>query len=101
MAIKVLPLYDLPSYSYTVALSGKSYKLSFVFNTRSQKYFMSISDENVSPIIEGVALLPDTEIDISETSSLKGRFLMFPISDAITTYPAKMQENYILIFTEG
>jgi hypothetical protein len=101
MAIKILQLLDLPSYSYTVALNSKSYKLTFVFNSRSQKYFMSIADENVTPIIDGVALLPDTEIDISDISDLKGRFLLFAISDSVDTYPSKMQDNYILMFTEG
>jgi hypothetical protein len=43
----------VPFYQQETTLEGRSYLLTFRFNTRANKWFLDIADESGSPIAEG------------------------------------------------
>lgn len=47
---------DLPAYDFDIELEGTTYNLQFTFNSRMNSWFMSISDVNGNPILQGVRL---------------------------------------------
>jgi hypothetical protein len=74
MSLRVLPLYNDSFYSYTTIIENKTYTLKFLYNTKAEKWFMSIYDENVSPILESIAVLPFTLFPYSYDLPFKGFF---------------------------
>lgn len=57
MAVLELPVrHDVPAYEFQVDLDGTLYTLFFSFNTRMNGWTMSISDQNLVPILNGVKL---------------------------------------------
>lgn len=60
MALLELPTRtDLPGYRYTVRLDGTDYILGYRFNTRMDKWLMSVSDVTGALLIADVPLVAD------------------------------------------
>jgi len=98
-----LPLYDLPDYSYSCSLQGESYILRFIYNTRMKLYTLYLYDLDRTPIIEGVALVPNYPVMADYAiSGLTGRFIMFPKEDIESLpyqqYPESLSKYYYLIY---
>ncbi len=98
-----VPLFDYPFYDFSIALEGNSYVLSFLYNERSQLYFMSIFDSNNSPIVQGVAVVPEYPITLDYAiPNLSGYFLLTRkatnISEPYKTYPDKLSEYYWMVY---
>lgn len=48
---------DLPSYNYVISLDSVNYMLDFKFNSRMQKWFISLSDQFSNQIIAPVPIV--------------------------------------------
>lgn len=49
----MLPTFDAPAYSYTIALDGRDYTLSLVYSERTDDWRLSIFDAAGEPIARG------------------------------------------------
>lgn len=95
----VLPLFDEPDYSYAIALEGESYILRFTYNERAQLYFLSLSSEDGTPIVQGVGLVPEYPImEDYAVYPLTGFFWLEKkaelISEPYKKYPDTLSEYY-------
>lgn len=58
MALIQLPLRsDLPAFKYQIEIDLTLYTLSFTYNARIGKWFLSIGDQDGNPILQGVKLI--------------------------------------------
>lgn len=57
-----LPLYSDSFYSYQVSLEGISYGIEILYNERNELWHMSIFNDDDTPIIQGIALVPNYPI---------------------------------------
>jgi len=60
MAVNLLTIplrNDLPFYSFSITLTGVTYQLEFLYNTRSSRWIMSIYDSVGNPILSGITLV--------------------------------------------
>lgn len=63
MTLYRVPVFvDVPFYTYTAQLEGKSYRFSFSFNSRAQTYYFDLADEDDVRIFCGVRLVNDYPI---------------------------------------
>lgn len=95
----ILPLYPDPYYTYSLALQGVSYNLEFIYNERSQLYYLNLLDSTSSPIVMGVALVPSYPIILDyPLQPLTGWFWLEEnatnIAEPYKTYPDKIDQYY-------
>lgn len=84
MAIKSvdLPLFPNASYQYTTTLQRKTYKLKIVWNERASKWFLNLYDEDGTPLVLGVGLVPYYPIAIDyHIEGLTGYFALLPLAE--------------------
>lgn len=63
MATIIIPARnDLPAYKFKITLDAVVYTLDFNFNSRSQLWNMSISDQSENLIIGDIPILTDTPL---------------------------------------
>ena len=53
----MLPTFNAPAYSYTIALEGRDYVLRFVYSERCGDWHLSIFDADESPIVTGIRVV--------------------------------------------
>lgn len=99
-----LPLYDDPSYSYSVALEGNSYFLKFEYNERAALYFLSLSDADNNLVVGGVALVPNYPILLDYALPLLSGFIWMEEIPQILTqpykeFPDKLSQYYTLCYS--
>jgi hypothetical protein len=99
-----LPIYDDVDYTYSVALQGQSYILQLTYNERVGLYFLSLFNEDTTPILQGVGLVP--EYPIAEDYALyplTGFFWLQAKADIISEpykiYPDKLSQYYDFYYT--
>ena len=59
-------------YSYTTILEDKTYRITIVFLTRPQEWFISVDDEDDLPVISNRCLVPDFPIEFPADAGLNG-----------------------------
>lgn len=100
--ITFLPLYALPAYNYSVSLSGLNITLSFTLNTRQNIYHIDLLDEAQQPLLQGLALLPETPLgDLYRLVGLSGYFYLQPVSEKISwnnTDPLLIANSYTFAY---
>jgi hypothetical protein len=58
-----LPIASLTAnWSESVALDGVVYRLTFKWNTRSQSWSMTIAEDDGTPIVSGIKILPQISL---------------------------------------
>lgn len=85
--VVALPLYSLGDFEYQVRLQGINVLLRFYLNSRQGVYHLEIYDASKQPLIQGLALLPETVIldePVLEYAGLTGYFFLYPLSDKFT-----------------
>lgn len=100
----VIPLFNLPYYSYSIALEGASYILQFVYNERTQLYSMNILTADNVPVLMGVGVVPSYPITIDYTlTGLSGWFWMqekaTSPSEAYKQYPDRIDQFYDFFYS--
>lgn len=73
--INTLPLLREYKYNYSSNLNGELFNFKVRYNSRAEKYFLSVYDSNFSTIRSGIALLPDRAFTIDRVSA-SGIFIM-------------------------
>lgn len=53
----LIPTRDDPYYQQRTRLEGRDYVLSFAFNEREQRWYLTLADEAESPIATGIKLV--------------------------------------------
>ena len=48
--------------SQTVTLEGRVYKLTFTLNTRDQSWSLTVAEQDGTPIVSGIKLLPQLDL---------------------------------------
>lgn len=94
-----LPLFDEYDYSYSLALEGVSYLVGMKFNERAQRWFLDLSTQDSTPVLQGVGVNPLYPIALDYTiGSLTGYFWLECIADINTEqyiqYPDKLRQYY-------
>lgn len=75
-----LPLYNDPFYSYQVSLENVSYSIEIKYNERQKLWHLSLFNDDDTPVIQGLALVPDYPIMQDYTNlGLEGYFWLKPI----------------------
>lgn len=98
-----VPLLADPYYDLSISLEGNSYIIEFVYNERSQLYYMNFYNDDREPIVLGQALIPEYPIFIDYAlSNLSGYFWLLNnsslISEPYKTYPENISQYYSLVF---
>lgn len=58
MATKQVPTSQtLPRYSQKTALEGRTYNMDFHWNTRDNAWYLSLAEEDGTPVVSGVKLV--------------------------------------------
>ncbi|AEK21603.1 hypothetical protein K5_069 [Pseudomonas phage K5] len=81
--IDTLPLYQDRKYRYAVAIEGISRVLQFYWNSRSRQWHMDIFDEELTPILTGLAVVPQYPIMADyamQHIGFNGYFLLMPVN---------------------
>jgi hypothetical protein len=76
-----IPLYSDLSYTYGFALEGVALQFSFEWNSRTSKWYMDITTEDQTEIVQGIALIPQYKIlgqYSMDAFGLSGYFLLMP-----------------------
>lgn len=99
-----LPLFDVPYYSYSASLEGNSYVFKFIFNERSQLYYLSLFDSDREPVFLSVAVVPGYPIGIDYAlTNLSGFFWLEQKgelqSEPYKLFPDKLSEYYTLSYS--
>lgn len=89
-------------YTTDVDLEGQRFRLQFSWCERTGLYYLDIFTSTGSPIIYGVALVPNNrlieETDLS-TYGLSGMFFLLPIPNAdILPNPDTFGELFVLLY---
>lgn len=58
----IIPLQNLPAYSFEIALEGATYRLAFIWNSRHDFWTMDIKDRQGTILIGGMKLVLNYEI---------------------------------------
>lgn len=80
-----MPLFTDLNYRYSLPLEGVSLYFTFHWNERASQWHMDISLEDLTPILKGMALVPQypMAVDYSlEEQGLTGYFALMPVSVA-------------------
>lgn len=101
-----IPLMSYPYYEFSIALEGNSYIVEFVYNERSQLYYMNFYNSDRDPIVLGQALIPEYPIFIDYAlSNLSGYFYLINksalVSEPYKTYPEDISKYYSLVYVIG
>lgn len=76
-----LPLFDMPYYEYRTTLEDKTFKVSFMWNERTKKWFFSLYQEDGVPLVQNVGLMPRYPICFDYVlPDLTGAFILDYIS---------------------
>lgn len=63
MAIIEIPLRsDLDHYEFSVDLDGKAYLFEIIWNTRNETWFLTIKNDEDTPIVAGIPLLVNSNL---------------------------------------
>lgn len=54
---KILPVFDLPDFIYTIALGPSTYRIRFNWDSRESRWYFSLYAADEAPIITGVKVL--------------------------------------------
>lgn len=57
MPIFTVPTSDQPFYTQKTALDGVNFTLSFAYNQREDRWYLSIADDEETPIVSGIKIL--------------------------------------------
>lgn len=98
-----IPLLSDPYYDLSISLEGRSYIIEFVYNERSQLYYMNLYNDDRDAIVRGQALIPEYPIFIDYAlSNLSGYFWLLNnsslISEPYKTYPENISQYYSLVY---
>lgn len=98
-----IPLMSYPYYELSISLEGRSYIIEFIYNERSQLYYMNFYDDNRSPIVLGQALIPEYPIFLDyPLSNLTGYFWLLNnstlSSEPHKTYPEDVSRYYSFVY---
>lgn len=98
-----MPLFSDPYYTYTIAFQGNSYILEFIYNERSQLYFINLYDADNNPIVLGEALVPNYPIFADYALFPLTGFIWMEEKANITgepykTYPDSIDQYYNLYY---
>lgn len=80
--VSELALYKTSFFSYTVDLQGSTYELRFQINDRQNRYHFGLYKLSGEPLMTGMALVPDTTIQVVGTAiqlGLNGYFYLEPV----------------------
>lgn len=101
-----IPIQDEVFYDLSISLEGVSYILEFTYNERIKLYTLSLYDSDKTPIVLGVALVPEYPILLDYAiPNLNGYFLLtrkpinINIQEPYKTYPDQLAEYYYLVYT--
>jgi len=78
-----LPLYAERNYTYGMSLEGRAYTLTFKWNRKSRSWYIDIRLEDRTPIVLGIALVPQYPIIVDynlEEVGLNGHFELLPVN---------------------
>jgi hypothetical protein len=59
---KILPIFDLPDFIYTIDLGSLTYRVRFNWDTREERWYFSLFEADETPIITGVKVLHDSPL---------------------------------------
>ncbi len=62
MALIIPTSTELSDYRQVTNLEGRDYVLAFVHNTREDRWYMNLADQDESPIVDGIKVV--AEIDL-------------------------------------
>lgn len=98
-----IPLSPDPFYELSISLEGNSYIIEFVYNERSQLYFMNLYNSDREAIVLGQALIPEYPIMLDyNLPNLSGYFWMLKkatlVSEPYKTYPDSIHQYYDLVY---
>lgn len=63
MALSIIPIRnDIPAYTEQLDLEGTRYFMRFKFNSRVDRWFMDLLDENQSEILNGIKIIVDFDL---------------------------------------
>lgn len=98
-----LSLFSEPAYEYHVVLESRSYKMKFVFNTRMNKWVMSIGYSNGEDLVNSKVLYPNYPMFVNRIDTLSGYFLLVPIGEydnETISNPYEIYKYYNLYYIE-
>lgn len=82
--ITQVPLYSEEIYRYSVVLVGQVRYIRFYYNSRTKLWHMDIDNEGNTPIIKGVALVPNFPImQDYAIPGWEGHFWLFPKTSTV------------------
>lgn len=98
-----MPLFSDPFYTYTIALQDDSYIFEFIYNERSELYFINLYDADNNPIVMGAALVPNYPILLDYALFPLTGFLWMEekadiISEPYKVYPDAVDQYYNLFY---
>ena len=98
-----LPIYQSPNYFYSVSLEGVSYRISFQYNERCERWCMNLMLSDGTPLIMGEAVSVDYPMFIDyRIPDLTGYFFFAPIGkkqNQTISHPYEIWEYYELYYT--
>jgi len=57
-----IPIFDTSSFKEQVTLEDTIYQLSLIWNGRDNAWFLSIAEQDGTPILDGIKLVPGYEL---------------------------------------
>ena len=100
----LIPIQDAPVVRVKQQIESQQKILNFVFNERDQAVYLSISEADGTPVIDGVKIVPLFPMlkntDLAGTG-IHGVFYALPISSKVIppiTSPAVLQQYYNFIY---
>lgn len=98
-----MPLFTDAYYTYSIPFQGSSYILEFIYNERSQLYFINLLDADNNPIVMGEALVPNYPVFLDYAIFPLTGFIWMEekadiISEPYKTYPDSIDQYYNLFF---
>lgn len=98
--INTLPLLREYKYNYSSNLNGELFNFKVRYNSRAEKYFLSIYDSKFNRIRSGIALLPDKSFVVDRVSPT-GMFIMqedFKLIEGVDSDPRFLVDRCTLLF---
>lgn len=100
----VVPLKSDEAYTYKINLEGRSRKLTFKLNTRTNVYHFDMSNEDGTPLVAGIPMLPMNTLLNNlalEQYGITGYFILVPRNDAIAfnfVKPSELNQYYAFLY---
>lgn len=81
MSIETFPLFDLPWFSYEIAVDSTTYVFEYRYSDRAESWYLDIFDVNRVPLRTGIRIVVGWQLNLRDLSLFEGTLMCVRLDD--------------------